>query len=137
MIENKIQLRVRYAHIDKMGIVYHSRYLEWFEAGRNELFRDLKIPYAEMEQRGISLPVVEAFLKFVKPAKYDELINIITTLYDIPRAKVKIFYKIFNEHFSNLLVEGYTVHAFINSNNKPTKIPLWLKEILEKNINDE
>jgi len=137
MIENTIQVRVRYAHIDKMGIVYHSRYLEWFEAGRSELLRKIGLPYSEVEKSGILLPVVEAFLKFKTPAKYDDLINIVSTIREIPGVKLKIFYKIYDEDFKNILVDGYTIHAFINSDGKPTRIPLWIKEVLEKENNDE
>ena len=137
MIENKIQIRVRYAHIDKMGIVYHSRYLEWFEAARSELLRELGIAYSEIKKKGTTLPVVEAHLKYKVPAKYDDSINIVSIIKDIPSAKLKIFYKIYNEDFKNLLVEGYTIHAFINSKGKPTRIPLWIKKFLEKKINND
>jgi len=137
MIESKTHIRVRYADTDQMGIVYHSHYLEWFEAGRAELFREMGIPYTEIEKRGTVLPVIEAHLKFKRPARYDQILKIVTMLKEIPKVKLKIFYNIYDENYKNLLVDGYTVHSFINSKGKPTRVPFWLKRVFEEKFNDE
>ena len=137
MIESNTHIRVRYADTDQMGIVYHSHYLEWFEAGRAELFREMGMPYTEIEKKGIVLPIIETYLRYKRPAKYDQILKIITMLKEIPKAKLKIYYNIYDENHSNLLVDGYTVHSFINSKGKPTRIPLWMKRVFEENFNDE
>ena len=68
-----------------MGIVYHSHYLAWFEAGRSEFFRELGMPYTEVEKKGIFLPVVEAHVQYKNPAHYDQLIIVNTMMKEIPR----------------------------------------------------
>jgi len=76
MIKHVTQIRVRYADTDQMKIVYHGKYLEYFEVGRAALIRSLGLPYSELETRGILLPVIEAFAKYRKPARYDDLLSI-------------------------------------------------------------
>ena len=137
MIEIETNIRVRYADTDQMGFVYYANYLEWFEVGRTEFFRAIGIPYTEIEKKGLILPVIEAYLKFKKPAKYDQVIAIKTILKEIPKAKLKIFYIIYNDDNKDILVEGHTVHGFLNSEKKPVRIPLWIKNILENNYQHE
>ena len=134
MIEVETNIRVRYADTDQMGFVYYANYLEWFEVGRTEFFRLIGIPYTEIEKKGLILPVIEAYLKFKKPAKYDQLITVKTILKEIPKAKLKVFYLIYNDDIKDLLVEGHTVHGFLDSGKKPVRIPLWIKNILENNF---
>src|ERR1039458_1458423 len=69
--ECTVQFRVRYSETDQMGTFYNSRALEWFECGRTELLRSLRLPYAEMEKRGVFLPVVEAHVEYRGRARYD------------------------------------------------------------------
>jgi acyl-CoA thioester hydrolase len=68
--------RVIYGDVDSMKVAYHANYLRWFEIGRTELIRNLGLPYAEMEEMGFLLPVSEAYLKYIKSARYDEVILI-------------------------------------------------------------
>jgi YbgC/YbaW family acyl-CoA thioester hydrolase len=70
-----MEFRVRYSETDQMGTFYYSRPLEWFECGRTELLRCLGLPYAEMEQRGVLLPVVEAHVDYLGRARYDDLLR--------------------------------------------------------------
>ena len=76
MIRHKAEIRVRYADTDQMKVVYHGKYLEYFEVGRAALIRSLGLPYSELETRGILLPVIEAFAEFRKPALYDDMLSI-------------------------------------------------------------
>ena len=76
MIKHVAQIRVRYADTDQMKVVYHGKYFEYFEVGRAALIRSLGLPYSELETRGILLPVIEAFAKFRKPARYDDVLSI-------------------------------------------------------------
>ena len=71
-------LRVRYAETDKMGVVYYANYLVWFEVGRADLLRSLGWSYREMEIAGISLPVIEAHCTYLRPARYDDEIEVRT-----------------------------------------------------------
>ena len=133
MIKHTTQIRVRYADTDQMRVVYHGKYLEYFEVGRSALIRSLGMPYSELEARGILLPVIEVYAKYRKPALYDELLFIESYVNEIPQASLKIEYRIFHEGEKNSLVEGYTVHSFINTTTgKPTRAPSYFQQILEQ-----
>jgi acyl-CoA thioester hydrolase len=114
-----------------MKVVYHAKFLEYFELGRSALIRSLGLPYSELEARGILLPVVEAFAKYLKPALYDDLLSIEASVVEIPKATLRIEYKVFRN--SECLAEGYTVHSFLNaSTGKPTRVPPYFVKVLEK-----
>ena len=90
MIKHMTQIRVRYADTDQMKVVYHGKYLEYFEVGRAALIRSLGLPYSELETRGIHLPVIEAFAKYRKPARYDDLLSVEAIVSELPKATLKI-----------------------------------------------
>ncbi|MBI5206816.1 MAG: acyl-CoA thioesterase [Candidatus Firestonebacteria bacterium] len=127
MKNKKINIRVVYAETDQMGIVYYANYLIWFERGRTEFFRNLGIPYTDLENEGIYLPVVEAHCHYYLSAKYDDVLNIYTYIKEVKNASVTFEYKI--ERDKSLIATGYTIHAFINKSGKPTKIPEKIKNI--------
>ena len=136
MIKRATQIRVRYADTDQMKVVYHGKYLEYFEVGRAALIRSLGLPYSELETRGILLPVIEAFAKYRKPARYDDLLSIEAIISELPKATLKIDYQVFRSHEEEPLAEGYTVHSFLNVvTGKPTRPPLYFMQILEKAFN--
>ncbi len=80
MIRNETKLRVRYGETDQMGYVYYGNYAEYFEVGRVEWLRNLGISYKSLEESKIMLPVLHLNINYLKPAKYDDLLTIITTL---------------------------------------------------------
>ncbi|RKY86676.1 acyl-CoA thioesterase, partial [candidate division KSB1 bacterium] len=123
------------ADTDQMGMVYHSKYLEWFECGRTELLREIGYPYSRLESEKIYLPVIEAMIKYRKPAQYDQLITVVTHIKEIPKSKFKIDYKIYDNGKNVLLAEGYTVHSFINDSKKPTRVPQKFRNTIEKYFN--
>jgi len=131
MLENHLQLRVRYADTDKMGVAYYANYLKWFEAGRTEMLRATGLPYAEIEQLGVALPVTEASCSYRKPAHYDDLLRIVSRLRDFPRASLRIEYEIFNQN-DELLATGYTTHVFINLEGKPVRPPRIFLQTLRR-----
>ncbi len=106
MYSSETTIRVRYADTDKMGVVYHSNYLIYFETGRTEAFRQLGYEYKELEKTGIIMPVVDVQLRYLKPAFYDDLLTVKTLLKEFPRNhKVDFYNEIFNEK-NELLVTG-------------------------------
>jgi acyl-CoA thioester hydrolase len=136
MIKHTTQIRVRYADTDQMKVVYHGKYLEYFEVGRAALIRSLGLPYSELETRGIQLPVIEAFAKYRKPACYDDLLSIEAIVSELPKVTLKIDYQVFRNHEEEPLAEGYTVHSFLNvATGKPTRPPLYFMQIMEKALN--
>src|SRR5690606_20744053 len=133
MISSTISIRVRYAETDKIGVVYHANYATYCEVARVEFFRSLGLPYKELEENGIMLPVVELQIKYSKPAHYDELLSIETLLTEIPSgAKIRFEYKIYNEK-RELISTAYSVLAFVEiSSRRPVKCPEYMVEKLRK-----
>jgi acyl-CoA thioester hydrolase len=121
MLTGRTQIRVRYAETDMMNIAYHGSYLPWLEIGRTELLREAGFPYAELERLGYRLPVIEAGLRYHKPALYDDIITIETTLGEKPLLRIRLDYRILRSEV--LLATGFTVHAFINRENEPVRPP--------------
>ncbi|MBN1780631.1 acyl-CoA thioesterase [bacterium] len=116
------QTRVRYAEIDRMGVAYHSRYIEWYEAARTDMLRDRGFPYKALEERGIFLPVIELNNRFLKPVFYDELVTVYTSVEKITRLKLHLTYRVFGEANDQLRAEGYTIHCFINDRGEPFRV---------------
>ncbi len=126
MLVNKHKIRVRYGETDQMGYVYYGNYASYFEVGRVEWLRNFGVSYKEMENKGIMLPVSNLNATYLKPAKYDDLITVITTLKKIPTAKIEFDFEIFNEQ-NELLTKGYTSLVFVDmKKNKPTRCPKYL-----------
>jgi acyl-CoA thioester hydrolase len=136
MIHTTNSIRVRYAETDPMKYVYYGNYATYFEVARVELFRTLGISYDEIEKQGIWLPVSEFNIKYLKPALYDELLEIHTYIKKIPGVRIEFEYEIYNQ-LKQKLTEAKTTLFFLDAaTNKVVKCPEFLKEILEKNWKD-
>ncbi|MBA5630606.1 acyl-CoA thioesterase [Moheibacter lacus] len=133
MISTTISIRVRYGETDQMGVVYHGNYATYCEVARVEFFRELDMPYKELETSGIMLPVTELNLKFIQPAYYDEVLKIQTTLMEIPSGvRLKFQYAIYNES-NELLTTGFSALAFIDmKTRKPVRCPDYMIENLKR-----
>ncbi|MCU4137887.1 MAG: Acyl-CoA thioesterase FadM [Thermodesulfobacteria bacterium] len=125
----EVNYRVIYGDTDCGKVMYYGNYFRLFEIGRTELIRSVGLSYKEIEEKdGIILPVVEAFIKYKAPAKYDDLLTIKTFLKELKPYKVVFEYKIFKN--DTLLTEGYTVHVPINKEGKIIKFPKNIYNIL-------
>ena len=126
MISNIIQFRVRYGETDQMSFVYHGNYAQYFEMGRTEWLRKFGITYKNMEESGIMLPVISLNTNYLKPARYDDLLTLKTTLTNNPLVKIKFDFEIHNEK-NELLTTANATLAFISSiTKKPTRAPEYL-----------
>lgn len=103
-----VELRVRYAETDQMGVVYHSNYLIWCEVGRTDLIRGFGRSYADIESQGVGLAVSDASLRFHRPARYDDLIRVTTTLTDIRSRSMTFQYQISHAERGTKLVSAST-----------------------------
>jgi acyl-CoA thioester hydrolase len=133
--EFNTQIRVIYADTDQMGVVYHSKYLKYFEIGRNEMLRDASFTYKYLESRNVYLPVIEAHLKYIKPARYDDILNIKTKM--VREIHKQLRFKMQCQIVSQaneLLVEGYTVHIISNKEGKAWRAPKDVYYPLLENI---
>ncbi len=129
--KNEYKLRVRYGETDQMGVVYYGNYAQYFEVGRTEWLRDFGITYKQMEADGFLLPVISLKVKYVKSARYDDVLTVKTSLVKIPSVTIEFNYEIYNEA-GEILVEGNTVLAFIDVNrNRPTRCPSYLLDELQ------
>ena len=90
----RLQYRVIYGDTDAGSIVYYANYLRFMEIGRNELMRNLAVPYSEIERDGIIIPVTECHLRYKAPAHYDDLITIATCLAELTRWSCRFHYRI-------------------------------------------
>jgi len=134
MISNETQMRILYTHTDIMGVANNVHYLEFFEAGRNELMRSMGYSYTQLEAQNVGLPLIEAHLNYKTPARYDDMIRIVAMLKDIPTVRIKIDYEIFVE--DRLAVSGYTTHSFLDLKKfKPVRPPEDFMEVVRKLIN--
>lgn len=128
MLNADINIRVRYAETDRMGYVYYGNYATYYEVGRVEALRKLGMSYKEMEDQGIMLPVLSFNIKYFKPAYYDDLLTIKTSITEMPNTRIKFEYECYNEK-NELLNKGDTTLVFINaSSNKPCMAPEWFLE---------
>jgi acyl-CoA thioester hydrolase len=132
MYISETTVRVRYSETDKMGYVYYGNYTQYYEVGRVEALRQLGTSYKEMEDNGIMLPVYTCSLKYLKPALYDDLLLIKTTIKELPAARIAFDYEIYNQK-NELLNTGNTTLVFINmKTNKPCPAPDTFLEKIKK-----
>lgn len=134
MINTTHSLRVRYAETDPMGYVYYGNYAGYFEVARVELFRELGMPYSEIENRGIWLPVSEYQIKYLRPAKYDQILEIHTSIKKLPGVRIEFEYEIFNEEKEKITEARTTLYFFDSKTNRPVKCPDFLMKLIEKKI---
>ena len=137
MIFTKHYLRVRYGETDPMKYVYYGNYAEYLEVARVELFRSIGISYQEIENRGVWLPVSEYKIKYLKPAKYDDILEIHTRVKKLPAVRIEFEYEIFNQK-GEKLSEAVTTLFFLDATTqKITKCPDFIMQYLQKNWKDE
>src|ERR1039457_69057 len=123
MFSSEVKIRVRYGETDRMGYVYYGNYAEYFEVARVEALRELGLNYKDVEESGIMLPVYTFNIKYFKPAFYDDMLTIKTTIKEIPQARITFGYETYNEK-KELLNKGETVLVFIDiKTNKPRSAP--------------
>lgn len=134
MQKNLAAYRVIYGDTDQMGVVYYANYLRWFEMGRTELMRQAGIPYSSVEAAGFFFPVTEVSCRYLKPARFDDEIDIETTLRAMGRATLEFSYKIARKSDGQTLAEGWTRHACVNGEGKVAKISSDLQAALKAAI---
>lgn len=121
---HEVQLRVRYAETDQMGVVYHSNFFIWMEIGRVELMRSLGFDYKQMElEDDCRLPVVDARCRYKSPAYYDEEILVVTELRNVRDSLIHFGYEILRRGNRTLLAEGETTHLVVTAKMEKRSLP--------------
>ncbi len=117
------RIRVIYGDTDRMGVVYYANYLRFFEAGRNEFIRAKGMRYRDFEeQHRLVLPVVEAGVSYRQPARYDDLVAVETSITEVRRASARFGYRLVRDD-GTLLATGHTVHACVDLDGRPRRMP--------------
>lgn len=130
---HELEVRVRYAETDQMGVVYHTNYLVWCEIGRTELIRALSgTSYATLEAEGVALAVAELSIRYHGAARYDNLIRVRTSLTEARSRSVTFEYLISNAETGERLASARTVLVSLDPNGRPTRMPERLREQLER-----
>lgn len=137
MIHTIHSLRVRYGETDPMKYVYYGNYAEYLEMGRVELFRSIGMSYNEIENQGIWLPVSEYKIKYLRPAFYDEQLEIHTYVKKIPGVRIEFEYEIFNEENIKITEASTTLFFLDAKTNKVVKCPDYLMEMIKENWKEE
>lgn len=132
--------RTDYVETDTMGVVHNSIYFWYFEKGRTETMRSLGFPYKEVEKRGVIMPIVDQYCKYISPLYYDDIILIRTFIDKFPTSKFCFRYEIFRKEENgslNLVANGYNSLAFVNrAANRPIRCPEWLSKLLHEKLGE-
>jgi acyl-CoA thioester hydrolase len=130
MKEHQIQVRVRYSETDQMSVVYHGNYVPYFEMGRVEWLRNKGISYKSLEESGIALPIVSMTINYKKPARYDDLLTVITKFKGHSSVKIEFDCEIRNEN-DELLTTAHFLLVFVDINlGKAIQPPQYLLDIM-------
>ncbi|MCD4668203.1 MAG: acyl-CoA thioesterase [Sulfurimonas sp.] len=116
------KITVRYSQVDKMNQIYYSRYLEYFEVARIDYLHDIYTPYDVIENKfKVLMPVIESYIKISKPSRFNDKLNIKTSLEIVSEKRFKFTYSIFNKEMS-IVAKGYTTHVFVSETSKSVLI---------------
>lgn len=137
MYIHETEIRVRYGETDQMGYVYYGNYAQFYEVARVEMLRSLGFTYKQFEEDGVMMPVLELKCKYIRPAKYDNLLKVRTTLKEFPTARIRFEYELIDEQ-GQVLNVGETTLVFVDMKSlRPCKAPEYFLQSLKKHFNDE
>jgi acyl-CoA thioester hydrolase len=120
-----VTVRVRYAETDRMGLLHHANYFVYFEMARTEVLRQRGISYREIEDAGHFLVIVDIDCKFKRPAHYDDLLTVRTTVERVTHVKIVHRYEVFRDGL--LLAEGHSTLACVDRDGQPQALPEMLR----------
>lgn len=132
MIKVTTNVRVRYGETDQMGYVYYGNYPQYFEVGRVELFRSIGLPYKDIEEMGVMLPVSDLSVKYIKPAKYDDELFVTTFIKNIPQgARIFFEYEIKNQENILLTIGETTLYFMDKKSGKILRCPEQILKVIK------
>ena len=134
MINHNHLIKVYYRDVDQMGIVYYTRYLEYFEEARTELLNKLDLNISSIEDKGFQLPVIVSHCEYMSGAKLEDELIIKTSIKNIPKARLTIDYSVENRVLSQPIVVGFTKHAFTDRRGTPKRTPKFILDKLKTNF---
>lgn len=129
MIHTSNNIRVRYAETDRMDVVYHANYLVWFETARIKMLDQIGLPYREIENQGLFLPVLNISVEYKIPARFDDILDIHIFMTKKPRARIHFKYEVIRD--TEILATGKSSHGFIDRERKCLRPPQKLMNLIE------
>ncbi len=130
ILQHHTFIRVRYSETDQMGFVYYGNYAAYFEVARVEALRSLGISYKSLEEGGVLMPVKNFEIDYLKPAKYDEMIEIVTTIKETPKSGILFEYESLNEK-KEVINRAKTTLVFLDAARmRPIRVPQLIIEAL-------
>jgi acyl-CoA thioester hydrolase len=127
---HETRVRVRFDEVDQMNVVHHPRYLVYFEVARTRWLRDLGVPYAEVVRGGTHLAIIEAGVRYLKPARYDDELVVVTRCTEAAGVRVGLSYEV--RRGADLLATGFTRLASIDPSGRAKRMPESLRRTFEK-----
>jgi acyl-CoA thioester hydrolase len=131
MFVSETKFIVRYAETDQMGIVHHSNYPVWYEAGRTDFIRKMGMPYSNIEEMGILLPLIELKCSFKSAARYEDEIIVKTSIKEYSGTRIIFNYDVYIKDDPILINRGETVHVWTKKDLRPINIKKHSQEIYE------
>jgi acyl-CoA thioester hydrolase len=123
----EITIRVRYAETDRMGLLHHANYLVYFEQGRTELLRERGLSYRDLEDQGFLLVLTKVDVHYRRPAKYDDLLTLRTTVVRTTMVRIDHKYEVFCD--GQLLADGSSTLACVDRQGRPQALPDFLQPV--------
>ena len=133
MIAGVCRVRVRYSDTDAMAVAHHSRHLAWFEVGRTELMRATGSSYAGLEAAGLGLPLIGVGVRYLSPARYDDLLDIETCVEKRSPVRLTFAYRIRRTDKGKNVATGWTEHVLVDRRFRPVRFPRDLCAVLDAN----
>ena len=125
LTQHEIEIRVRYQETDPMGLLHHANYFTYFEIARTELLRASGESYRRMEERGLLVVVVKAECRFRRPARYDDVVKVQTTVARVGAVKIEHEYRMSRD--GELLATGHVTLAVVDRNGNVQRVPEWMQ----------
>jgi len=122
MYISKTEIVVRYAETDQMGIAHHSNYPIWYEAARTEFIKGTGISYSDLEKRGYMLPLLELKSCYKSPARYEDVLTVVTKIKQLSFTRITFYYEVYNKKDNSLINYGETMHVWTDCNLKPVNM---------------
>lgn len=131
MFVSETPLVVRYAETDQMGIVHHSNYPVWYEAGRTDYIKKMGLPYSKIEEKGLLLPLIELKCCYKGYARYEDEILVKTRVNDMTYTRIVFGYEIYRNKGEKPINIGETIHAWTTRELKPVNIRKYMPDVYE------
>lgn len=133
---SRLDIQLRYADSDQMGVIYHANYFSFFEQGRTKYLKDLGFDYHNVEKSGIIFPIRDVSGKFIKPITYGEKIYLLTKVHKLSKVKTTYFHEIFSD-LGELKASGYTTVVCVDKKTfKVIKMDERMPEIYNAYLKD-